>query len=189
MRRAIRWTRRHPVLGRIAGPILDPSQPEVLSVSMLGVLLVLTLCALVFLLFMSPFGAEPGSWDMLVMNRMQYLRNDLADPFMVAISQLSRWWVLLPTAFATLLWLLGAERHKAAAHWLVAMAGGFFLHLLMTWTLRSVPSLDVPAAQQLYLPSAPMTMVTVVLGFFSVMVAKELRRHHRSGPTWPSPCC
>ena len=30
LRRAIRWSRRHPVLGRIAGPLLDPSKPEVL---------------------------------------------------------------------------------------------------------------------------------------------------------------
>lgn len=182
LRHAIRWTRRHPVFGRVAGPLLDSSQPEVLSVSMLGVLLVLALCILISLLFLGPFGAEPGLRDIAVMNRMGYLRNDLADPFMVAISQLSRWWVLLPTAVATLLWLIGAERNKAAAHWLVAMLGGFLLHLFMTWTLRSVPTLEASAAEQVYLPSAPMTMVTVVLGFFSIMVAKELKRHHRKWP-------
>ena len=182
LRRGIRWSRRHPVLGRLAGPILDPSQPEVLSVTMLGMLLVLALVALISLLFLSPFGTEPGSWDAAVMSRMQYLRNDLADPFMVGISQLSRWWVMLPTAVATLLWLLGAERNKAAAHWLVAMAGGMLLHWVMTFALRSVPTLEAAGGQLGYLPSAPMTMVTVVLGFFSIMVAKELRRHHRKWP-------
>ena len=40
LRHAIRWGRRHPVLGRVAGPLLDPSRPDVLAVSMLGILLV-----------------------------------------------------------------------------------------------------------------------------------------------------
>jgi hypothetical protein len=64
----------------------------------------------------------------------------------------------------------------------VAMAGGVVLQLLMDWALRSMP-LDAIAEQEItLLPSAPMTLTTVVLGFFSVMVAKELRRRHRKWP-------
>jgi membrane protein DedA with SNARE-associated domain len=182
LRHAIRWTRRHPVLGRLLGPIIDPSQPEALSVATLGLLLVLTLCALLVLQFLAPFGSQPGSRDLAVLAVMKGLRNEFADPLMVAVSQLSRWWVLLPTALATLLWLLGAQRHKAALHWLAAMVGGAILHLIMTWTLRSMPILG-PAPEELsFLPSAPMTMATVVLGFFAVMVARELRRSHRRWP-------
>ena len=36
LRHAIRWMRRHPVFRRIAGPLLDSSQPEVLSITMMG---------------------------------------------------------------------------------------------------------------------------------------------------------
>jgi hypothetical protein len=182
MRRAIRWTRRHPVLGRIVGPIVDPSQPEVLSVSMLGLLLVATLCSLAFLLLLAPFGAEPGARDLAVLDWTLTLRNDITDPIMVAISQLSRWWVLLPTLIATALWLLGANRQSAALHWIVAMAGGLALQFLMDWTLRAMPLSELAGEVPTFLPSAPMTLTTVVIGFFTVMVAKELRRRHRKWP-------
>ena len=36
LRHAIRWLRRHPVFRRIAGPLLDSTQPEVLSITMMG---------------------------------------------------------------------------------------------------------------------------------------------------------
>lgn len=182
MRRAIRWTRRHPVLGRVVGPIIDPSQPEVLSVSMLGLLLVATLCGLLLLLLLGPFGAQPGARDLAVLDWTLTLRNDITDPIMVAISQLSRLWVLLPTLIATALWLLGANRLNAAAHWLVAMAGAFLLQMLMEWTLRSMPLADLSAESLTFLPSAQLTLATVVIGFFTVMVAKELRRRHRKWP-------
>ncbi|MEM1411178.1 MAG: VTT domain-containing protein [Pseudomonadota bacterium] len=182
MRRAIRWSRRHPILGRIAGPIIDPSQPEVLSVGMLGLLLVGTLCGLALLLLLSPFGSEPGTRDLAVLAWTQALRNDITDPFMVAVSQLSRAWVLLPTMVATALWLLGANRQNAALHWAVAMVGGLVLQLLMDRALRAMPLVDIAEQSFTFLPSAPMTMTTVVLGFFSVMVAKELRRRHRKWP-------
>jgi membrane protein DedA with SNARE-associated domain len=182
LRRAIRWTRRHPVLGRIVGPIIDPSQPEVLSVSMLGVLLVVTLCGLGALLWLSPFGAEPGQRDLAALALTQGLRNDITDPLFVAISQLSRGWVLLPTLMATTLWLLGANRLNAALHWIVAMVGGFLLQLLMVWTLRAMPLVEIADEEITFLPSAPVTLATVVLGFFSIMVAKELRRRHRKWP-------
>jgi hypothetical protein len=182
LRHAIRWTRRHPVLGRVVGPIIDPSQPEVLSVSMLGILLVLTLCGLGALLWLSPFGAEPGQRDLAALALTQGLRNDITDPFFVAISQLSRGWVLLPTLMATTLWLLGANRLNAALHWIVAMVGGFLLQLLMVWTLRAMPLVEIADEEITFLPSAPVTLVTVILGFFSIMVAKELRRRHRKWP-------
>lgn len=181
LRHAIRWTRRHPRLGRIAGPILDPSQPEILSVTMLGLLLVLTLWGLAILLLLSPFGGEPRAIDQATLLFAQSLRNHIADPFMVGLSLVSRWVVLGPTAFATLLWLMGAQRMAAALHWLVAMAGALVLQALIGWALRSTPAMSAGNVQW-FEPSAPMTMTTVVLGFFTVMVAKELNRRHRKWP-------
>jgi membrane protein DedA with SNARE-associated domain len=182
LRKAIKWTRRHPVFGRIAGPLLDPAQPELLSVSMLGLLLVITLWSLALLLFLSPFASQPETLDQLVLAQAQALRNHIADPAMVAISQLSAWWVLLPTSVATLLWLLGAGRYNAAVHWLVAMGGGIVLQLLLGWTLRLTPLLAEAGSGDKFVPSAALTLTTVVLGFFAVMVARELRRNHRKWP-------
>lgn len=180
--RFIRWSRRHPVLGRVTGPIIDPARPEALSVTMMGLLLVVIFWGLVMLLFLSPFSAQPQAADQAVRDLALSLRNHLADPVMMAISQLSRWPVTLLSALALLLWLLGAGRRKAALHWLIAIGGGTLLHLLLSWGLRATPEVLELGDRVLAPPSAAMSLPTVVLMFFAVMEASELRRRHRQWP-------
>jgi len=182
LRHVIRWLRRHPVFRRIAGPLLDSTQPEVLSIAMMGLFLVFIFWGMVMLLFLSPFSAHPQSIDQAVQTYALALRNHVADPIMVALTQLSRLWVLIPTSMAVLLWLIGAGRKKAALHWLVAMGGGVLLEFILGWSLRSTPMLSETGANDLYDPSAALTLATVVLGYFSVMIAKELRRRKRKWP-------
>lgn len=182
LRHFIRWLRRHPVFRRVAGPLLDSSQPEVLSILMMGLLLVVFFWGMVMLLFLSPFSAHPQSIDQAVQTYALALRNHVADPLMVALTQLSRLWVLIPTSVAVLLWLLGAGRKKAAMHWLVAMGGGVVLQLLLSWTLRATPMLSEAGDIAIYDPSAALTLVTVVLGYYAVMIARELQRRERKWP-------
>lgn len=197
LRHAIRWSRRHPVLGRIAGPLLDPSRGDVLSVAMLGMLLVLLFWSAVVLLFLLPFSEQPRLLDQAVRELALSLRNHLADPVMVALAQLSRWPVSVFSATALLLWLLGAGRRMAAVHWVIAIGGGGLLHMLLTWGLRAAPMMFEPGAfhagafepgmlepgrQALWGPSAAMSLVTVTLTFFAVMEASELPRKHRQWP-------
>ncbi len=182
LRHVIRWLRRHPIYRRIAGPLLDSTQPEVLSITMMGLLLVILFWGLVMLLFLSPFSAHPQSVDQAVQAYALNLRNHMADPLMVALTQLSRLWVLIPTSMAVLLWLLGAGRQMAALHWLVAMGGGVILQILLGWSLRATPVLNETGANALYDPSAAVTLATVVLGYFAVMVARELKRRKRKWP-------
>jgi membrane protein DedA with SNARE-associated domain len=182
MRHAINWTRRHPVLGRITGPLLDPSKPEVLSVTMLGVLLVLLFWGVIMLTFMGPFAPQPEAFDRAVADFALALRNDLTDPAMVGISQLSRWQVTVLSAVAVLLWLLGAGRINAAAHWLVAIGGGVRIQLLLTWSLRATPQVIAVGGGDFPGPSSAMGLATVVLCFFAVMVAREFKRNHRQWP-------
>ena len=182
IRRLIRWSRRHPVLGRVAGPMIDPSRPEALSVAMMGILLVIAFWGLVMLLFMSPFSSQPQSVDQAVRDIALSLRNHLADPAMVAISQLSRWPVTIFSALALLLWLIGAGRRSAALHWLIAIGGGSLLHFLLSWGLRTTPEVLELADRTLRSPSAAMSLTTVVLTFFAVMEAGELPRRHRQWP-------
>lgn len=181
-RHFIRWSRRHPLLGRVAGPMIDPSRPEALSVTMMGILLVIVFWGLIMLLFMSPFSAQPQALDQAVRDLALSLRNHLADPVMVAVSQLSRWQVSVFSALALLLWLLGAGRKKAAVHWLIAIGGGSVLHLLLSWSLRTTPEVLELADRVLRSPSAAMSLTTVVLTFFAVMEASELKRRHRQWP-------
>ena len=182
VRRFIRWSRRHPVLGRLAGPIIDPARPEALAVTMMGLLLVVLFWGLVMLLFMTPFSAQPQAADQAVRDLALALRNHLADPVMTAIAQLSRWPVTLLSALALLLWLVGAGRTRAALHWLIAIGGGSLLHLLLSWTLRATPEVLELGDRVLSPPSAAMSLPTVVLVFFAVMEAGELRRRHRQWP-------
>ncbi|MGA9574029.1 MAG: VTT domain-containing protein [Lysobacterales bacterium] len=182
MRHVIRWLRRHPVFKRIAGPLLDSTQPEVLSITMMGLLLVIVFWAIVTLLFLSPFSASPQSIDQSVQAYALTLRNHIADPLMVAVTQLSRLWVLIPTSMAVLLWLIGADRQKAALHWLVAMGGGVVLQILLDWSLRATPLVSEAEMKALHVPSAALTLATVVLGYFAVMVAREIKRRKRKWP-------
>ena len=187
LRHAIRWSRRHPVLGRWAGPLLDPARGDALAVVMLGLLLVVAFWAGVMLLFLLPFSEQPRVLDQAVQELALALRNHLADPVMVALAQLSRWPVSIFAATALLLWLLGAGRRMAAAHWVIAIGGGSLLHLLLSWGLRAAPqffeqgglALDGATVQA---PSAAMSLVTVTLTFFAVMEASELPRRHRQWP-------
>ncbi len=182
LRHAIRWGRRHPVLGRVAGPLLDPSRPDVLSVSMLGILLVFLFWGLLMLLLLSPFSAQPQAMDQAVQNLALSLRNHLADPVMVAIAQLSRWPVPIFSAGALLLWLYGARRYSAAVHWFIAIVGGALIHLLLSWSLRNTPQVIELTDQAIKGPSAAMNLITVVLTFFAVMEAGELKRRYRQWP-------
>jgi len=182
LRHVIRWLRRHPLFRRVAGPLLDSSQPEVLSILMMGLLLVLFFWGAVMLLFLSPFSTHPQAIDQAVQTYALALRNHVADPLMVALAQLSRLSVLIPTSVAVLLWLWGAGRKKAAMHWLVAMGGGVVLQLLLGWTLRATPMLGTDGAVVLHDPSAALTLATVVLGFYAVMIARELKRRKRKWP-------
>jgi len=182
LRHAIRWSRRHPVLGRVLSPVLGASRGEVLSVTMLGVLLVLLFWGVIMVLFLSPFSAQPRLLDQAVQELSLSLRNHLADPFMVAIDQLSRWPVSIFAATALLLWLLGAGRRSAALHWLIAIGGGALLHLLLSFGLRAAPQVMEIAGETLRSPSAAMSLATVTLTFFAVMEAGELPRKHRQWP-------
>ena len=182
LRHVIRWLRRHPAFRRIAGPLLDSTQPEVLSITMMGLLLVLIFWGIVMLMFLSPFAAHPQFIDQAVQTYALALRNHIADPLMVALTQLSRLWVLIPTSMAVLLWLIGAGRQKAALHWLVAMGGGMVIQILLGWTLRATPLLSEAGANTPHDPSAALTLATVVLGYFAVMIARELKRRKRKWP-------
>ena len=182
LRHVIRWLRRHPVFSRIAGPLLDSTQPEVLSITMMGGLLVLVFWGMVMLMFLSPFSAHPQSIDQAVQAYALGLRNHIADPLMVALTQLSRLWVLIPTSMAVLLWLIGAGRQKAALHWLVAMGGGMVLQIMLGWALRSTPLFVAAGANSPHDPSAALTLATVVLGYFAVMIAREIKRRKRKWP-------
>jgi undecaprenyl-diphosphatase len=60
--------------------------------------------------------------------------------------------------------------------------GGALIHLLLSWSLRNTPQVIEWADHAIKGPSAAMNLITVVLTFFAVMEAGELRRRYRQWP-------
>ncbi|MDX1459728.1 MAG: VTT domain-containing protein [Xanthomonadales bacterium] len=182
--RAIRWSQRHPVIGRASRQLLDPNQPEAFSVALLALMTVVVLWSLALLIFFSPFSAQPEAIDYAVLEQASALRNHIADPFMVAIMQMSRWWVLLPAPLVVLLYLVITRHWQATVHWLAAIVGGVVIQFALGWTLKATPQLSAAGIDSFYVPSAALTLSTVVLGFFTVMIAREVGH-----PKWPYLVC
>ncbi len=182
LRHAIRWSRRHAVIGRITGPLLDPSRPEVLSVAMLGLGLFIMFWGLITSLLFLPYGDQPLPIDQQTFDFASSVRNHLTDPIMVFLIQLGNWRVLLIGAAVVEVLLLVQARYKAAAHWLVAVAGGVLLQYLLTSVLSFMPRFSDTPGATLPTPSAAIVLATICFGFFAVLVAPDLQRVSRRWP-------
>jgi len=56
------------------------------------------------------------------------------------------------------------------------------LQILLDWSLRATPLLIETGIEGVHFPSAALTLATVVLGYFAVMVAREIKRRKRKWP-------
>ena len=111
---------------------------------------------------------------------MASLRNPLADRLMASLATLGDAQVLLPASGMALAWLLWRRRWIAAAHWLGALAFGLALTAgLDAWVAMPGPP-GAPAG--FGFPSIAVTMATITLGFFAVLVARALPGRRR---VWP----
>ncbi len=179
---AIRWSHRHPVIGRFTGSLLDPSKPEVLSVAMLGISLVVAFWALIVLLIVTPARAVPLAMDQWTASVAINAHSYLTDPAMAYLSRLSDWYVLFPVSAIFLIWLLLLKRVRAAAHWGVAIAGAIALQWLLQPALQQPTDLADWLPRSLNANDTPMVLATTVYGYFAVMIAKDLRRKYRRWP-------
>ena len=177
LRRAIRWSRRHPHLGKITRGVLDPTQPEALSVAGLGFTLMVLFGLFLLALWQSPLGGDTNSLDLWVSTLAEGLRNHLADPFMQALALLSDATVLLLSALAVAGLLLARGNFFALWHWVVAVAGGYGLQQVLAFAVDSVD--EGARAPVTYLPSDNLTLMTATLVFLAIMVARHHRRRQR----------
>jgi membrane protein DedA with SNARE-associated domain/membrane-associated phospholipid phosphatase len=178
--RALRWTHAHPRLGRYAAALIDPRRPESASLAVLAACL-LAISWLWFGLLATVWArGGPLAIDLHLHDAMSALRNPLADRLMAALAALGDAAVLGPAALAALGWLLWRRRWIAAAHWLAALAFG----LALTAGLDAVIDMPAPdgAASGFGFPAIEVTMATITLGFFAVLIARELPGRER---VWP----
>ncbi|GAB1597067.1 bifunctional DedA family/phosphatase PAP2 family protein [Lysobacter claricitrinus] len=178
--RLLSWSRRHALLGRYAVALVDPNRPESPSLLMLAACLLGISWVWFSLVALLLANGGPLGIDYRVHDLMMSLRNPLADRLMAALASLGDAQVLGPAAAVALLYLTWRRRWMAAAHWLAAVVFG----LALTTMLQAVVDMPRPptAPPGFGFPSAEVTMMTVVLGFFAVLIARELPGRRR---VWP----
>jgi membrane protein DedA with SNARE-associated domain/membrane-associated phospholipid phosphatase len=178
--RLLAWSRRHPRLGRYAIALADPNRPESASLLMLAACLLAISWVWFSLAALLLANGGPLGLDYSVHEAMTSLRNPLADRLMAALASLGDAQVLAPAATVALLYLLWRRRWMAASHWLAAVVFG----LALTAMLEAVVDMPRPptAPEGFGFPSVAVTMMTVVLGFFAVLIARELPGRRR---VWP----
>lgn len=178
--RALKWTRAHPRLGRYAAALIDPNRPESPSLAILAACLLAIGWAWFALLTTVLMRGEPLMLDRNVYEFMMTLRNPLADRLLAGLASIGDATVLIPAASLAMLWLLWRRRWIAAAHWLAALAFG----LALTAVLEAVIDMPQPpiAHSGFGFPAMSVTMSTITLGFFAVLIARELPGRSR---VWP----
>jgi membrane protein DedA with SNARE-associated domain/membrane-associated phospholipid phosphatase len=178
--RALRWSSAHPRLGRYAQALVDPKRPESAPLALLAACLLAIGWAWFALLALVLGRGGPLLIDQTVYSAMATLRNPLADRLMAALATLGDAEVLLPAIGAVMAWLLWRRRWIAAGYWLAALCFGLALTAgLDAW-------IDMPrppgAPDGFGFPSIAVTMATITLGFFAVLVARALPGRRR---VWP----
>ncbi len=178
--RTLKWTRDHPRLGRYAASLIQPHRPESASLAMLAMCLIGIGWAWFALLATVLAHGGPLGLDFRVQAAMHTLRNPLADHMMAALASLSDAPVLIPPLMLAMSWLLWRRRFAAALHWLTAIGFG----LLFTAIVGL--SIDMPRPSAIHstfnFSSIPITLLTILFGFFAVLIARELPGKQR---VWP----
>ena len=178
--RALKWGREHPVLGRYTVSLIDPQRPESPSLAMLALCLLLLGWGGFGLMALILAKGGPLAIDHRVHALMETLRNPLADHLLAALASIGDLAVVLPAMAAGIGWLLWRRRFEAVLHWLAALAFGFLFTAFIGLTVQM--PMPPGATRGFGFPSIPITLLTIVLGFFSLLIAREMPGRQR---VWP----
>src|SRR5699024_902558 len=122
-----------------APPALHPfptrrSSDLLLSVTLLGLFLMLCLAVLMGVLVAVPFAAGTFDAERQLVSVAASLRNHVADPAMIVVALAADLRVVTLVVGGMALLMLALGRGNAAAHWLAAAVGGWLLaELLNAW--------------------------------------------------------
>lgn len=178
--RILAWSKKHPRLGRFADGLVDPNRPESASLLMLAVCLMLIGWAWFALL--SALLVNGGAFviDHTIHDFMWSLRNPLADDLFGRLASIGDTVVLASCTVVGLLYLAWRRRWEAVIHWIIAVVFG----VVLTQFLAAVINIPSPASAPpgFGFPAKSITMTTIVLGFFAVLIAREYPSKPR---VWP----
>ncbi|GAB4183422.1 MAG: bifunctional DedA family/phosphatase PAP2 family protein [Wenzhouxiangellaceae bacterium] len=178
LKRTATSLRRHPLIAHYFGPLVIPARGDVLSIVMLGVVLIgaFTLVSIALLYLIIP--GTPDI-DQLLLSSASALRNHIADlPLLVGLL-ISDWRALSISALALLGWLLWQRRLLAAGHWLAAVAGAPLLAVILQAMVRWLPGWPDYLYEWGRFPDLASVYCCITLGFFPVLMARDLRAHQR----------
>jgi len=179
---ALRWSQRHPHLGRFARPLVDPTRPESGTLALFAFSLIIGACGLLYLSIALPIAGGVPKSDQYLLSVFASLRTPWADASMLFFSGLGDIQVLLPASGLVLIWLLWRRRWLAFNHWLAALGFGFLLSVGIQQVLSLALSRSIGSTTSADLTSSHFTMSVVVYGFFAVLIGRELPSRRR---VWP----
>lgn len=186
LKRLIQWSNRHPLIGRWLGDVLRPGRREVLAIAFLGLIFALSLTALLVLLLIAPEWLPQWSGPFHPATWASSLRNEWADGPMVALSLVGEAPVLVGVVVITTLAMALVKRWQAAGHWWVAVVGIAVLSTLIQRLMDGVIDRPDPEAvayaSLLDIPHGGFALLVTTLGFFALVVAKDLAARHRKWP-------
>ena len=176
------WSRRHPFWGRLTAPLVDPNLPESPSVAVWA--LVLTLACLMWLSMLGWLSdaAGPLAFDVSLRHLWTSMRTPLLYPLLATATLLGDRVMWLPASAILGAFLTWRGRRAAALHWLAAVGLGWCLVIVLSLLIgERGAAWDVSALGGGF-PSEPITMATIVGGFFAILVAREMPGRDRDWP-------
>lgn len=186
IKRWVQWSHRHRILGRWVRDLTRPGSREVVAMAFLGLVLAISLSVLIVLLLLTPTLLPQWSVPFHPATWASSLRNEWADPSLVVASLIGDGWVMGMLVVVITLALLVARRFVAMGHWLVAVVGVWGLAWgidgLMDLLLKQPPPASVAHASLTDVPHRGFALLVTVVGFFALMVAKDLNARARKWP-------
>lgn len=175
MHRTLAWAHRHPVMGEIPAALLDPQHPEARGLTVLGLLLLVTSLLFVFVHHAMGQSELLLNLDDYLYYTLEALRTPWTDRFLVILSMLGDWQIILPLALVVFVWL-GLRGHwRALGHWSAAIGFGALLSLSLRWA--GTIMVDGPLAASLH--SGQLMLAITLYGFLAVLIARELPEPRR----------
>lgn len=173
------WLRRHPLLGRWFGGLIEPGRREVLSVVALGLLLVISLAALFGALLLAPLSTTAWESGFELSGLAASLRSHFTDPLFLVVAMGVSPPVLLGLIVLVTVMLLVQRRWNALLHWLLATLGGWLLALMLNAMMGFVLGRPEVSGSVGQVPHVDFVLVVLVVGFAALMVAKDFRPRQR----------
>jgi len=173
------WLRRHPLLGRWFGGLVEPGRREVLSVVALGLLLVISLAALFGALLLAPLSTTAWESGFELSGLAASLRSHFTDPLFLIVAMSVSHPVLLALIALGAFMLLAQRRWNALLHWLLATLGGWLLALMLNalmGLLLGRPDLPGSVGE---VPHVDFVLAVLVVGFGALIAAKDFRPRQR----------